>query len=137
MGGNTRIAVAIHIMTALACARESMTSAKLASSIGTNPVVVRRLLVLLARAGLITCTTGKSGGSILARDMKKISLADIYAAVTDQDSLFAIPGKHPNKNCRVSCQMQRLLKGVFEEAESAVQRQLRTVMLSDFSKEIS
>jgi Rrf2 family protein len=137
MGGNTRMAVAIHIMTALACSKESMTSTQLAGSIGTNPVVVRRLLILLGRAGLIRCTSGKTGGSTLARDMRKISLADIYDAVAEQESLFPIPEKNPNRGCRVSCRMQGLLKTVFGQAESALQSQLKTVMLSDFAKEIS
>ena len=49
----TRFAVSLHILTLVARGpTEQSTSARLAWSIGTNPVVVRRLSGLLARAGL-------------------------------------------------------------------------------------
>ena len=137
MSGNTRIATAIHIMTSLAFAEESMTSAELAESINTNPVVVRRMLPQLARAGLIQCASGKQGGSILARDARQISLADIYNAVSDQEYLFPIPEKKANKGCPVSCQMRGLLKNVFDQAEEAVRNRLQSVTLSDLTKGIS
>jgi Rrf2 family protein len=137
MSGNTRIAVAIHIMTSLACAGESMTSAELAKSINTNAVVVRRLLCLLAKAGLIECTAGKSGGSVLSRKAENISLADIYNAIAPEESLFAIPEKSANRSCAVSCKMKGLLTKVFGQAEDAVRNQLENVRLSDLAKNIS
>jgi Rrf2 family protein len=136
MSGNTRIAVAIHIMTSLAFAEGSMTSAELAKSINTNAVVVRRLLVLLAKAGLIECTSGKSGGSILAREPENINLADIYNAIAPEESLFAIPEKSANRGCPVSCKMKGLLSKVFDQAEDAVRSQLKNVKLSDLAKNI-
>lgn len=136
MSGNTRIAVAIHIMTSLAFAEESMTSSELAGSVNTNAVVVRRLLPLLARAGLIQCASGKSGGAMLARDADKISLADIYNAVSSEDVLFPIPEKRANRGCPVSCQMRSLLKEVFDQAENAVQDRFKTVMLSQLAQGI-
>jgi Rrf2 family protein len=137
MSGNTRIAVAIHVMTSLAFAEGSMTSTELAKSINTNAVVVRRLLVLLAKAGLIECTAGKSGGSVLARKPENISLADIYNAIAQEESLFAIPEKSANRGCPVSCKMKGLLSKVFNQAEDAVRNQLEGVRLSDLAKNIS
>jgi Rrf2 family protein len=136
MSGNTRIAVAIHIMTSLAFAKESRTSVQLAKSINTNAVVVRRLLVLLAQAGLIECTSGKSGGSVLAKKPENISLADIYNAIAPEESLFAIPEKTANRGCPVSCKMKGLLTQVFDQAEEAVRSRLKSVRLSDLAKNI-
>lgn len=137
MSGNTRVAVAIHIMTALAFSKKSMTSVELAKSISTNAVVVRRLLIHLARAGLIQCAMGKLGGSSLARDPSKITLADIYNAVNEHESLLTIPEKRKNKGCPVSCKMQGLLKDIFDQAESAVQHRFSLVNLSDLVSQIN
>ena len=61
----TRFAVSLHILTLVARGpTEQSTSARLAWSIGTNPVVVRRLSGLLARAGLITVQRGPGGASL-------------------------------------------------------------------------
>jgi Rrf2 family protein len=136
MSSNTRIAVAIHIMTSLAFSKESMTSEELARSINTNAVVVRRLLLLLARGGLIECTAGKAGGSVLAKKPKDISLADIYSAIAPEEALFSIPEKDPNRACIVSCKMRGLLTDVFNQAEDAVQQSLKKVLLSDLTKNI-
>jgi Rrf2 family protein len=137
MSGNTRVAVAIHIMTALAFSKDSMSSVELAKSINTNAVVVRRLLIHLARAGLIQCSIGKAGGSTLARDASEITLADIYNAVNDRESLFSIPEKKKNRGCPVSCKMQGLLVEIFDQAEAAVQHRFNSVILSDLVKQIN
>ncbi len=49
----------------------------LADSISTNPVVVRRLLSLLNKAGLIKSVRGKNGGVQLAKNAADINLKDI------------------------------------------------------------
>ncbi len=64
---NQQFTFAVHIMTALACAPGLMDSQTLAASVNTNPVVVRRLLLALRRAGLIETQAGKNGGARLGR----------------------------------------------------------------------
>jgi DNA-binding IscR family transcriptional regulator len=50
MSGNSRFPVAVHVLTALAYRDgESLSSTRLAESVRTNPVVIRRLLIRLAR----------------------------------------------------------------------------------------
>ena len=57
---NQQFTFAVHIMTALACAPGLMDSQTLAASVNTNPVVVRRLLLALRRAGLIETQAGQT-----------------------------------------------------------------------------
>lgn len=82
MSQSTRFAVSLLLLAELARARpDSMTSAALAESAGAHPVVVRRLLGRLARAGLTEAKAGKDGGARLALAPKRISLRAVYAAV--------------------------------------------------------
>ncbi|MCA1734101.1 MAG: Rrf2 family transcriptional regulator, partial [Acidobacteria bacterium] len=54
MATSSRFAVATHILTVLAVRGDEPSSSNLiASSVGTNPVVIRRLLGMLGRAGLV------------------------------------------------------------------------------------
>ena len=79
---NTRFAVAVHILTFLQSQRgEPATSELIASSVGTNPSLVRRLLSHLARAGLATAQRGTGGGAVLARPAQTITLLDVYRAL--------------------------------------------------------
>ncbi len=74
---NTRFPVALHILTLLAVENKCQptTSEYLAVSANTNPVVIRRLLGSLRRAGLITAQLGAGGGVNLARVRQRDYLA--------------------------------------------------------------
>lgn len=136
MVANSRFPVAVHIMTSLAYNPESwVSSPKLADSVGTNPVVIRRLIGLLQKAGLVEAHAGKLGGVELARRPETITLWDIYEAV-EGGSPFVLPDKPENKACAVSCAMKHLLASVLAETDRAISRSLEKVRLSDLVKDI-
>src|SRR5262249_9542420 len=63
MTTSSRMASAVHIMTFVAYAGdEGTTSEEIAKSLQTNPVVVRKLLKLLEREGLVALRQGRHGG---------------------------------------------------------------------------
>ena len=137
MSANSRFAVAMHIMTALAYQSGTLVSSEtLAMSVRTNAVVIRRILRQLAKAGLIVTQAGKGGGSQLARSAKQITLFDIYRAIDDDDPLFAIPEKPANQSCAVSTCMRDIATEVFAEAEEALARVLRKKKLSELVAEV-
>ena len=79
---NQQFTFAVHIMTALAFSPGQVIGSRtLTASVNTNPVVVRRLLLALRRAGLIETFAGKHGGARLRKGAGDISLVDIYNAV--------------------------------------------------------
>ena len=56
----SRFTVAIHILSLLALTKgESRTSEELATSVNTNPVVIRKILGILRKAGLIQIQMGQ------------------------------------------------------------------------------
>ena len=118
-------------MTSLAFHRNGpVSSAFLASSVNTNPVVVRRILGDLQKAGLVTTTAGKSGGAELSRSPSKISLDEVYRAVDDAE-IFAYNPNDPNRHCPLSCTMKSVLETVFASADEALTKELRSRRLSD------
>jgi Rrf2 family protein len=107
-------------MTALAFSPgEVMGSQKLAASVNTNPVVVRRLLLALRRARLIETFTGKRGGARLRKEPADISLADIYDAVESRQ-VIPVNERKALKQCHVSCNMKSIMSRVAESTEQAV-----------------
>lgn len=146
MAANSRFAVAIHILTAIAhmsrCAPRKVLSESglvrckyLAGSVGTHPVVVRRMVAQFTRAGLIISHQGKGGGVELARPSEKITLCDIYIAV-DEGDIFAFNPNTANPKCLVSSKMARVLTPIFREVEQGVRERLRRTKLSDLVKMI-
>lgn len=135
MAANSRFAMATHIMTALAVEQDKLTSNYLADSLNTNPVVVRRILSELQKAGLLETEAGRMGGARLVKKPGTISLYDVYAAVDDGE-LFAYNPNDPNKKCMLSCKMKSVLMPVFEAAGAALADKLKKIKLSDLVEEV-
>lgn len=103
--------MAVHVLTVLAYKEgDRVTSAALAGSINTNPVIVRRLLLSLQTAGLVDTSKGSGAGSRLNRSSRRINMAEIYRSVEDSES-FAIPARKPSAACPVGhCILEALAK---------------------------
>jgi DNA-binding IscR family transcriptional regulator len=127
---NSRLAVAIHILTLVGSNSHNPISSELmAGSINTNPVVVRRLSSLLKKAGLISSQVGVPG-STLTKDPSDISLLDVYHAIEDKTELFAIHDK-PNPNCPVGKKIQATLDLTFDSVQQAMENELASKTLKD------
>ena len=107
-----------------------MTSEYIAGSVNTNPVVVRRVLGLLAKAGLVATQEGAGGGVRLARSADKISLRAVYAAV-ETDPLFALHPSDPNPQCPVGSTIQGALEPALAAAEGALLGSLAETTVAD------
>lgn len=128
----TRFAVALHILLLLATeAGGQATSGRIAASVGTNPVVIRRLAGQLARAGLLRIRRGP-GGAELARPPEEITLAQVWAAMR-RPGLPLLPA-HPGPQRggdALGRAMPALLRGVLDEAEQAMERELARTTLKE------
>jgi len=81
MAQNGRFALSVRVLAFLALAPEKMhTSASIAESLHTSPVMVRRVFSLLSKAGLIAQRKGPQGGAKLKLPAKAIGLGDVYSA---------------------------------------------------------
>jgi Rrf2 family protein len=121
---SSRFFVAVHALALLAHAGGgAMTSDGIAASVNTNPVVVRRVLGRLARAGLVVTQKGAKGGVRLRRRATEIELGTVYAAVED-GPLFASPPRRPNTACPVGSGLACALDPALLAAEEAVQEAL-------------
>lgn len=69
---SSRFTVAIHILALIEMSEGSITSAYIAGSVNTNPVVIRRIMSLLSKAGLIESRPGVTGMK-LVRPLESIT----------------------------------------------------------------
>jgi len=108
----------------------------MAASIQTNPVVVRRLVAALVRAGLVVSKRGASGGVSLARRSTQITLFDVYAAVEEKTALFGRAPSKASTECPIGPHVAGFLEGVFGRAELALQRSLHAVTVAQMFTDI-
>lgn len=132
---NQQFTFAVHILTALAFADKTMDSQELATSVNTNPVVIRRILLGLRRAGLVKTYTGKNGGTRLQKKPAEISLLQVYDAVLPRP-VIAVSDRKAYKPCQVSCTMREIMGGVAAGAEEAVREHLRGITLQKLLRKV-
>jgi Rrf2 family protein len=123
--------MAVHVLAVLAYREgDRVTSASLAGSINTNPVMVRRLLLSLQKARLVDTCKGAGAGSRLSRSPRRINLAEVYRSVEDAES-FATPARKPNAACPVGHGILEVLDKLFGSAQSAMEKDLAKTTLAD------
>jgi Rrf2 family protein len=131
------MASAVHIMTFVAYAGdEGTTSEEIAKSLQTNPVVVRKILKLLEREGLVALRQGRHGGVDLRLPASRITLGQIYKAVESESGIFSMRSQ-VNEGCAVACAMKRGLGPIFDAANDAVEQALGKTRLSDLLRRVS
>ena len=138
MAANSRLTIAAHALAWLALAqqqgRDRLTSHQVAASVNTNPVIIRRSLGDLRRAGLVRVRRGAEAGWSLARRPEDIAMLTVYDAVTPEP-LFAMHHTEPNLQCPVGRGIQPALRGVYHGAEQALREELARMSIADVLRE--
>ncbi len=129
---SSRFSVAVHILSLLSIESSShCTSEWIAGSVNTNPVIIRRVLGQLKKAGLANVRSG-TGGATLARELKDITLLDVYRAVdvVEEGRLFHIH-EQPNPQCPVGANIQFVLELILTRAQNAMEDILGKVTMEE------
>ncbi|MFI1993725.1 Rrf2 family transcriptional regulator [Actinoplanes sp. NPDC020271] len=134
MSANSRLTIATHALTWIGLyqqrGHEVATSEQIATSVNTNPVVIRRLLSLLSRAGLVVSRRGAGAGWMLGRDLAAITLLDVYEAI-EPGPVFAMHPATPDPGCVVGHGIAPALKGIYGGIEAALRQELAKTNLED------
>jgi Rrf2 family protein len=131
MSTNSRFAVAVHVLSLMAWSgEEPLKSEQVAESVNTNAVVIRRMLLELADAGLVVSQTGSLGGSRLANDPAKTTLLDVYRAL-EHGGVFSLHRTPPSRDCPVGVNIETVLGEVLLEVDSAVEQVLGNITIND------
>ncbi|MFJ4805833.1 Rrf2 family transcriptional regulator [Streptomyces murinus] len=139
MSANSRLTVATHVLVWMELYRRQggtvATSEQISESVNTNPVVIRRLLGDLRKAGLVSSRRGAGAGWVLARDPARISLLEVYDAV-ESGPLFAMHRTPPNQECPVGRGIQPAIGKIYDRAEAAVRQELAASTLADVLRDV-
>jgi len=130
MPANLRFSVALHILTLLAANGTGLlTSEEIASSVDTNPVVIRRVMAFLRESGLVESRPGVNGGWRLKKLPEAITLCKVFESVREDDLLSM--HAHPNPDCPIGGHIRDSLHEVFAEAEKALHGSLSNQTVAD------
>lgn len=134
MSDSQRFPVAAHTLAYLAhrgaySREKAVSSSVLASSIPTNPVVIRRMTAQLASAGLIDTCSGVMGGAWLLRSADKITLDEVLKAVHGCAHLGSAPSGA--EGCPVSQAIPKAVCSAMQTANQAASNSLSKITVAD------
>lgn len=111
---------------------EPQTSETLARAMGTNPVVIRRVLAGLRDQGLVRSEKGHGGGWTIACDLAAVSLRDVYVALGEPE-ILAIGNRTDAPGCLVEQAVNTALGKAFADAEALLLQRFGEVTLAQLS----
>lgn len=131
---SSRFTIGTHVMIMIALRGDKIkvTSDFLAESVGVNPVIIRKTLSQLKKAGLIHVARG-TGGAALAKTVDEISLLDIYQAVECLGKTGQLFGfhDHPNPACPIGHNIHDILDGKLAAIQIAMEKEMAQTTLKD------
>ena len=134
MKRDSRLSGVLHVLLHLAESAGPTTSAHLANIMKTNPVVIRRIMGSLREHRFVHSQKGHGGGWTLARDLKTVTLRDIYLAI-GAPGLFAIGNRNETPGCLVEKAVNGALDEALKEAEAVLLARFGQVTLESLSAE--
>jgi DNA-binding IscR family transcriptional regulator len=130
------MSLAVHVLTWIAFDRRGTddgvgTSQRIAASVNTNPVVIRRSLIELRNAGLVE--SSRSRGWSLPRAASEIALHDVYRAAGGD--VFAMHASPPDHKCTVGQRIQPVLSRAYRQATTALCESLAQTTIADILRD--
>ena len=130
---SSRFTIAVHVLICIEAFKNErkITSEFLASSVNVNPVVIRRLLQQLKKAGIVEVKRG-SGGADITGNLSDITLLDVYNAVesVDEGQLFHFHD-NPNPMCPVGKNIHNIMDGRSREIQEAMESKMRSITIKN------
>lgn len=131
---------ALHVMAHLVGQPGPRTSEQLATCLPTHPVVIRRLLAQMHKAGLVRSTRGHGGGSQLARDAAAITLHDVYQAI-GAPPMVQVGTRAGTGGCPIQQLVNQALLESAREAQRLLEQRLQATTLdqlgADFARHLA
>ncbi|MGV9800936.1 Rrf2 family transcriptional regulator [Mycobacterium sp. NPDC003449] len=117
---STQFAVAVHVLTYLASVPcgTPVGSPELSGSVNTSPEYIRRVMIPLRAAGIVSSTAGKNGGWLLQRDPSTLTLAEVWRLVHADEPTMGI--HDPNPSCTVGRSISQALADIERDVADAV-----------------
>ncbi|MBI6872467.1 Rrf2 family transcriptional regulator [Clostridium aciditolerans] len=127
---SSRFSIAVHILILSAITDKNCTSEFIASSVNTNPVLIRRIIGFLKKSDLVNVQAG-TGGTFLQKAPSEITLLDVYNAVevTEDNRLFNF--HKGNIKCKVGANIESILGASFRNAQNAMENELKKVTIQN------
>ncbi|WP_340161437.1 Rrf2 family transcriptional regulator [uncultured Hoeflea sp.] len=136
MKHDSRLSSVLHALLHMAEHDGPMTSEALSQCLNTNPVVVRRTMGLLRKAGLVKSDRGHAGGWRIAVDLSTVTLRQLHEAL-GEPAIFAVGNRNERPECLVEQSVNAALDSAFAEAEALLLSRFADITLASLAADFA
>ena len=135
MRQDTRLSRLLNVLLHMAQTDAPMTSQQIAGMLGSNAVVVRRIMAGLRDGGYVEAERGHGGGWRITKRTDEITVLDVYRSLGSPD-LFAFGFSNPRPSCLVEQSVNATIAGSIETATALILEQFGALRLSQIEAEV-
>ena len=106
---------------------------EIAEQTGIAPAMVRKILKLLARGGLVVSHRGATGGYELARPAAEINLAQIIATLEGTIAMTECGDKEKESDCKIECSCDQ--QNSWQRITELIQELLTSISIEDWTQD--
>lgn len=132
MPRDSRLSRMLHLLIHLDRHTKRATSEDIAKMLGTNPVVVRRMMSGLRDRGFVTSEKGHRGGWELVCSLNEITILDIYQAI-GEPPLFNIGPYAEQPSCLVEQAVDARMEQTLRDAEALIVERFGQIAVADLA----
>ena len=134
MPRDSRMSRILHVLIHMDRHVRQPTSEQISRMLGTNPVVVRRMMSGLRERGLVKSEKGHGGGWTLTKSLAEITLLDIYTAIGGPP-LFNIGPDSEQPECLVEQAVDARMAQALSEAEALLKNRFAAITVADLAND--
>ena len=132
MPRDSRLSRMLHALIHMDRHVKRATSEAISKMLGTNPVVVRRMMAGLRDKGYVRSEKGHGGGWELTRGLDAITLLDVYRAI-GEPPLFSIGPHADHPDCLVEQAVDARMARTLGEAEALLTARFGAITIADLA----
>lgn len=130
--------IAVHALVYLSNHCETLVSSdELARNICTHPVRVRRVMIKLREAGMVSTKAGVSGGYLISEDAGSITLSKVAKSLTQDYIHVTWHNGEVNKDCIEDSGMKDVMDDIFIQLNNACDDILKNITIEDIMKRVA
>lgn len=134
MRSDSRLSRMLHVLIHMDRRDAPLTSEMIAQMLGTNPVVVRRMLGGLRDQGYVQSEKGHGGGWMLAKALDELTLYDVYRAL-GEPPIFALGLTDDHPKCLIEEAVNARLAEAIREAEALLLEQFGKITVAAIERD--
>ena len=133
---NSSFSIAVHALVYLNHMEKVLSSEELARNVCTNPVLIRKVMSKLKKAGFVETKGGNNGGYIFIADADKLTLEQIAEAIGANFVGSPWRSGDMNKECLIASGMGEIMQNIYRQLDENCKKSLHGITVADIDRKL-